>query len=57
MIKTLLSVSACSLSTYYGLKTIKTTNSNENILSAQRNAICILYPDNNSGVSGLVSFS
>ena len=25
-------------------------------VNVERNALCILYPDNNSGVSGLVSF-
>lgn len=29
---------------------------NENEVNIERNAICILKPDGNSGVSGLVSF-
>lgn len=32
-------------------------NTSDENINVERNAICILYPDNNSGVSGLVSFT
>uniref|UniRef100_A0A481XUX3 Superoxide dismutase [Cu-Zn] n=1 Tax=Philasterides dicentrarchi TaxID=282688 RepID=A0A481XUX3_9CILI len=43
---------------YNNLSSQKNTNTPiQNIQkSTQRNAICILYPDNNSGVKGIVSF-
>jgi Cu-Zn family superoxide dismutase len=39
----------------YGLST-KSSKTTDDNLSTTRNAICILYPDNDSGVHGLVSF-
>ena len=31
--------------------------STSDVLDTERNALCILYPDNDSGVHGLVSFN
>eukprot|EP01015_Nassula_variabilis_P033657 TRINITY_DN8137_c0_g2_i10.p2 TRINITY_DN8137_c0_g2~~TRINITY_DN8137_c0_g2_i10.p2 ORF type:complete len:196 (+),score=39.14 TRINITY_DN8137_c0_g2_i10:149-736(+) len=55
MFKTLVGLGATSASLYLGSKSCINTVNEQN-LSAQRNAICILYPDGNSGVTGLVSF-
>lgn len=53
MLKTILLGGAASASLFAGMK--KASNADDN-LSTTRNALCILYPDGNSGVHGIVSF-
>lgn len=54
MLKAVLFGSAASVSFFHNYSKKAKTGDNE--LSTTRNAICILYPDNNSGVHGVVSF-
>ena len=57
MFKSLLNLGVLSSAGVYFSKKSLSNALTDEYLSSKRNAICILYPDNNSGVIGLVSFS
>ena len=54
MLKAIFLGGAASFSVYQSFN--KRVGATDDNLSTTRNAICILYPDNNSGVHGIVSF-